>query len=288
MPFDSLPPQSPINEAADAYARDALRLSREAAARGRTVLDVDYGGGYERSLDIYLPPKAAGAAPVLMFMHGGGFTHGYKEWCGFNAATLVDLPAVFVSVNYRLAPAHRLPAATEDCADALAWIHRHIGRHGGDPNRIHVGGHSAGGYLASMLALRRDLVASRGLPADTVKACFPVSCSYNVEYPNPAPGTGEHKFQTQVLRDPAEAKALSPISHVGGNTTPFFMTWGSRDLERAMRTAGEMLPRLQAQPGLVRHHRFEGFDHFQIHLDHRRPDNPWVRTVRSWMASGPA
>src|SRR5262245_24684919 len=134
MPFDDLPPQTPLLESGDIYAGKALGFSREAAGRCRTVLDVAYAsGGYERSLDLWLPhDRAARDVPVLMYMHGGGFTHGYKEWCGLNAPPLVDLPAILVSVNYRLAPEHRLPAAIEDCADALAWLVANVKRYGGD------------------------------------------------------------------------------------------------------------------------------------------------------------
>lgn len=285
MPFDRLPPQTPLLESGDIYAGKALAYSRAAAARCRTVLDVSYGGGYERSLDLYLPPDAtARDVPVLIYMHGGGFTHGYKEWCGLNAPPLVDLPAILVSVNYRLAPEHRLPTAIEDCADALAWVVGNVARHGGDPERIYVGGHSAGGHLAASVALRHDVLAARGLSAGSIKACFPVSCSYNLRYPNAAPDTSEHKVTTKVLRDPADAAAMSPLDHVAGNTTPFFLTWGSRDLDRARRTGAEMLAALQAQPGPVEHHVLEGFDHFDMHLDQRHASNPWVRTVRRRMA----
>jgi acetyl esterase/lipase len=289
MPFDRLPPQTPLLESGDIYAAKALALSRAAATECRTLLDVSYGGDYWRSLDLWLPPDpAAQGVPVLLYMHGGGFTHGYKEWCGLNAPPLVDLPAIVISVNYRLAPQHRLPAAIEDCADALAWTVQNIGQYGGDPRRIAIGGHSAGGYLAASVALRRDLLAARGLAPDAIAACFPVSGSYNLRYPGSVPGTSEYKVTTQVLRDPEDAAAMSPLTHVAGNATPFFLAWGSRDLERARRTGAELLAALSAQPGRVEHHVFEGFDHFDMHLDQRNPDNLWVRKVRAWMTDPPA
>jgi acetyl esterase/lipase len=292
MPFDHLPPQTPLLESGDIYAAKALALSREAVGECRTVLDVSYvgdGGDYWRSLDLWLPPeKDAQGVPVLLYMHGGGFTHGYKEWCGLNALPLVDLPAIVISVNYRLAPQHRLPTGIEDCADALAWTVRNIAQYGGDPRRIAIGGHSAGGHLAASVVLRHDLLAARGLGPDTITACFPVSCSYNLRYSSPVPGTAEYKTTTQVLRDPDDAAAMSPLTHVAGNATPFFLAWGSRDLERARRTGAEMLAALQTQPGKVEHHIFEGFDHFDMHLDQRNPGNAWVRKVRDWMARPPS
>lgn len=289
MPFDHLPPQSPLLESGDVYAGKALALSRAAAAECRLVADVSYGGDYWRSLDIWLPPDpAAQGVPVLLYMHGGGFTHGYKEWCGLNAPPLVDLPAIVISVNYRLAPEHRLPAAIEDCADALAWAVQNVAAYGGDPRRIAIGGHSAGGHLAASVTLRHDLLAARGLTPATINACFPVSASYNLLYPDAVPGTAEHKVTTRVLRDPSEAQAMSPLAHVAGNTTPFLLAWGSRDLERARRTGAEMLAALQAQAGTVEHQVFDGFDHFDMHLDQRNPGNAWVRKVRDWMTRPPS
>ena len=165
---------------------------------------------------------------------------------------------------------------------------RNIEHHGGSPERIFIGGHSAGGHLAASVALRHDLLAARGLAPSAIKACFPVSCTYNLRYRDPQPGTAEHKTTFRVLRDPEDAEAMSPLSHVAGNRTPFFLAWGERDLERARRTAGEMLPALRAQPGRVEHHAFAGFDHFDMHLDQRRPENAWVRKVRDWMTNPPA
>ena len=85
-----------------------------------------------------------------MFAHGGAWTHGYKEWTGLMAPVFTAVPAIFVSVSYRLAPENRFPVPLDDCIDALAYVHRHIADHGGNPARIYVGGHS--GRRASVCA----------------------------------------------------------------------------------------------------------------------------------------
>ena len=284
MPFRTLPAQAPMNPKADAYGAVALELSRSAASRLRTVLDLSYGPDPAHMLDLYLPADASlHGLPVLINLHGGGWTHGYKEWSGFNALPLVDLPCILVSIDYRLAPIHRMPASIEDTVDALAWVYRNIALFGGDPDRIFIGGHSAGGHLAASATLRRDLQAARGLPAGVIKGCFPVSCSYNFDYQNPQPGSGEEKTLRTVLASPADAKAMSPVNYVAGNKVPFFMSWGTEDIERAIIRGGEMLTALKAQPGHVEHHVFDTFDHFEIHLDQIRPENVWVKKVRSWM-----
>ena len=170
MPFDNLKPQTPRTRAnsrdpaaAIRYAGEALVRSRIAALRCRTALDVAYGADEDQALDIYLPPGAdAAGVPVLLYFHGGAWRHGYKEWNGFMAPAFVDLPAIFISVGYRLAPEHRFPAQLDDGLAALAWVHRTVADHGGDPARISVAGWSAGGALGALLALRRETYAAHG------------------------------------------------------------------------------------------------------------------------------
>ncbi len=125
------PPRASLNpdrvEEFEAYAAAALERSKAAAASCRTVLDVEFGDDYYQKLDLYLPDEATladheGGVPVILFCHGGGWNFGYKEWNGFMAPALIDLPAIFVSVSYRLAPEHKFPAALEDVLAGLSWV----------------------------------------------------------------------------------------------------------------------------------------------------------------------
>jgi acetyl esterase/lipase len=288
MIFANLPPQTPINPRADAYGAVAVELSRSAASRLRVALDLRYGAHSQQALDIYMPDDpGARDVPVMVYFHGGGWTHGYKAWCGFNALPLVNLPAILVSVDYRLAPDHRLPAAIEDACDAIAWVWRHVRLFGGDPDRIVIGGHSAGGHTVAMVGVRPELLQARGLPADVVKACMPVSCSYNVVYENVVAGSGEDLFQRHVLRQLSDAPGLSPIHHVAQARCPFFITWGSEDTERARVRGPHMIEALRQAGIHVENHVFPTFDHFEIHLDQLRPGNAWVRKARDWLVAPP-
>ncbi|GAA1565977.1 alpha/beta hydrolase [Actinomadura kijaniata] len=104
---------------------------------------------------LYRPRNAPGPLPVLVYFHGGGFCTGdldnEQERClGFAA----EAGALVVSVDYRLAPEHPFPAAFDDCHAATAWAWENAARLGGDPERVAVGGGSAGGALAAGVALR--------------------------------------------------------------------------------------------------------------------------------------
>ena len=184
MPFADLPPQPPMMPESERYAAWCLEASNTALAHTRHMLDIAYGPEDWQKIDLYLPEASAGAEfPTLLFMHGGYWTHGYKEWLGFMAPAFVSLPAIFISVGYRLAPAAQYPAALDDCLSALAWVYKHISHYGGDPRRLFIGGHSAGGHLAALAAVRSDLRAARDIPAGALRACLPVSGSFDFRAP---------------------------------------------------------------------------------------------------------
>ena len=291
MSFDDLKPQPPINIRADAYAETALRLSRLAAMTTRTVMDVAYGPDPLQTLDIYLPddPSLRGL-PVYVNIHGGGWTHGYKEWMGLNAPPIVAFPAVYVSLSYRLAPEHTFPDPLDDCLAGLAWVKNHIAGHGGDPDRVFVGGHSAGGHLAALLTLRTDLHARHGLPPGFVKACFPYSGVYDLTMPGQdgsrirVPST-----RTLVPEDrPAEVAPASPLLHVAGTRTPFLVTWSENDNAYCKAQGPIFLEALRAAGTRAEGWMYPLFDHFWIHIDQQRAASTWTRTLQAWMTGDPA
>jgi len=301
MGFANLAPQPPMDLGSEAYSRAALELSRLASLRTRCALDVAYGSGPLQKLDIYLPAKGGRDLPLLLYLHGGGFTHGYKEWMGLSAPPIVAAPAVFVSVSYQLAPGDQHPVHLRDCLRALAWIHGHAADLGASADRIFVGGHSAGAILAAHMALRGDLYADYGLPTDAIKGCFPTSGTYDMreleDYgEEPSPSDGPHDRQTAeaktiidaISANKSLARELSAIAHVQGNRTPFFVTWAERDSPLCKATSSAFVLALQAQPGSrTAAHMFPLFDHFWIHLDQQRADNQWARVVNAWMTAGP-
>ncbi len=139
----------------------ALMGPLEAPRDGMTVeRDLSYGTDPLQKLDLWLP-KAKGRAPIVVFVHGGGFARGDKK-------DYDNIPAYFarhgflgVNVNYRLAPAVAWPAASEDVGGAVAWLKANAAAHGGDPRRIVVIGHSAGASAVASYVLDRSIKAER-------------------------------------------------------------------------------------------------------------------------------
>src|SRR5262249_21258684 len=105
-------------------------------------------------LDVFAPKGAPGPAPVVLFVHGGTWMYGDKNFFGIYRG-LGKFPArhgvVAVMINYRLSPYVRHPEHVKDVARAFASVVRNIASYGGDPRRIILGGHSAGGHLVSLL-----------------------------------------------------------------------------------------------------------------------------------------
>jgi arylformamidase len=288
LPFTELPAQGPINAVADIYAETALNLSRLAALTTRCVLDVKYGSDPAQRLDIYLPrQEGLSGLPVFVNIHGGGWVYGYKEWLGLNAPSIVTFPAVYVSVGYRLAPAHAHPAQIEDCLKALAWVHDNIAKHGADAQRIYVGGHSAGAHLASLMTLRTDLYPRFGLPAHPIRACFPFNGVYdfrNVEDYGEVEANNPGK---PFIPNAQAAADASPIAFTSNNAVPFFVVWAENDDTLIKAQSAAFVEALKAQPGRVEKHMFLHFDHFWTHLDQQRAASPWTLTLRSWMLGDP-
>jgi acetyl esterase/lipase len=174
-------------------------------------------------------------------------------------------------------PDVRFPAPLDDTVAALAWVHDNIGRHGGSPTRLLIGGHSAGGHLSGLATLRRDTLAAAQLPEGVIKAGFPVSSVFKFEI---GELEGRGKF---LLNRPDDAPSASPINFVAGNRVPFYIVWGDNDLEYVQRTSPMMVEALKNNGGHVEHEIFAGYDHFQPSLDGGRRDSQWVRTVRAWL-----
>jgi len=118
-------------------------------------------------------PAGAEAAPLLLFFHGGGFVVGNIEsHDGLCRKICRDAAVQVLSVDYRLAPEHRAPAAVDDCVAAYRWTRVHAAELGADPSRIGVGGDSAGGNLAALVALR---CREEGIPQPTLQVLlYPV------------------------------------------------------------------------------------------------------------------
>jgi len=186
-------------------------------------LDLAYGKDGNQKLDLYRP-KAGTGMPVVMFVHRGEWTKGDKSEVSYKPKFLAENGVVFVSVNYRLYPAARHPAHTDDVAAAVRWVHDHIAEHGGDPKKIVLMGHSAGCHLATLVALDPKYLAKVKLkPADLRGVIAWSGGAYDL-VEKVAQG-GSYKQHIINAFGPEEAvwKEASPVTHAknGAAAPPF-------------------------------------------------------------------
>ncbi|MDC0307550.1 MAG: alpha/beta hydrolase [Planctomycetaceae bacterium] len=143
----------------------------------KLISDIPYveNGHARQVLDVYVPEKSADKPlPVMFWIHGGGWTVGDKSDVALKPKVLTEQGFVFVSTNYRLFPDVEMNVLTRDVAKALGWVHKNIGKYGGDPQRIFVGGHSAGAQLAALLCTDDRYLKEVGVSFDALRGCVPV------------------------------------------------------------------------------------------------------------------
>ena len=280
MRFAHLPAQPPIFpiEAED-YARSTLNRSDVAAQHCRRVCDIAYGPDPKQTVDIYLPQASApDGAPVLVFAHGGAWTNGYKEWMGLLAPAITSAGAALVSVSYRLAPQHKWDDIVDDCRKALAWVHQHIGEHGGDPQRIVIGGHSAGGHLMMLTALQIDKLEAAGVPSTSLMACVPLCAPLDIRYPDRKPGSGEERTHQMLLRDASEAVQASPITHLHAGMPFTLLAYAAHDFPRIV-AGNQATAKAMQEHGLAHDVLVVDGDHFSAALDIEAASSAWTRRV---------
>ncbi len=191
-----------VPDYADYFARWQER-SRQARAALPCVLDVPFGPTPGQKLDIF--PSESPRAPVVVFIHGGYWRSLDKADHSFVAPMFTEAGACVVVPNYDLCPAVTIPEISVQMVRALAWTWRHIGQYGGDPRRISVVGHSAGGHLAAMMLACYWNDWDPSLPSDLVTHALSISGLFDLEPLRHAPG-----IQSDLRLTPADALRASP------------------------------------------------------------------------------
>jgi arylformamidase len=166
-------------------------------------LDLRYGDGPFESLDLF--PTQRPGAPVLVFIHGGYWRSLNKSDFSFVAPAFTAAGALVAVPNYALCPAVSIEQITWQLVHALQWVWRHAAEHGGDPQRIVVVGHSAGGHLAAMLVSCRWRQVAEVLPAQLVSGALSISGLFDLEPLRHTPF-----LQSDLRLSPQSVARLSP------------------------------------------------------------------------------
>jgi len=270
-----------------------LLLSGNAAKAQQQTSNIPYvESGHERQvLDIYAPESAKGKSlPVMFWIHGGGWQFGDKSDVGLKPKVLCDRGFVFVSTNYRLLPEVEMEALTGDVTRSLGWVHRNIAKYGGDPQRIFVGGHSAGAQLAALLCTDERYLRKEGLSFEMLKGCVPVDGdTYDIPK---IIMTAEHRqtlyggkmftfgHRQKFGNSPEKHLDFSAVTHVapGKNIPPFLLLYfpGNPDT-RAQAQAFEKVLRKAKIP--AKSFGKPDSNHRALNNDLGKPDDPATKEL---------
>lgn len=261
------------------------------------IADINYReGGSRARLDIYRPKGVELTnAPVLVQVHGGGWTIGDKSQQGLLLMNRMAARGwVCVAMNYRLAPKHPFPAQIQDVKRAIAWTREHIGSYGGDPSYLVITGGSAGGHLASLAALTPGLEEYQPGFEDadtTVSACVPFYGVYDLGGLTGDKAAVEMRdlflaprvFRKDPGAEPEAFELASPLSHVVPDAPDFFVIHGAHDGLVSVRQARAFVERLRAvSTGVVTYLELPGTQHaFEVFSSIR--SQQIVRAVERWL-----
>ncbi len=185
-------------------------------------------------VDVYAP-EGAKNLPVVFWIHGGGWEGGDRTAIQLKPQAFVDKGFVFVSTGYRLLSEVDMVTIFRDIAKSLGWVQENIAKHGGDPKRILVMGHSAGAQLAALICTDDRYLKAEGVPFSVLKGCVPVdgdtfdvpAIIETAETRRRAHGLPQAKVghREKFGNDPAKHRDCSAVTHVakGKGIPPFLI-----------------------------------------------------------------
>ena len=260
----------------DLTAYQARWSERTLAAkkRYRCVEHVAYGTHADEWLDVYRP-GAPGAAPVVVFFHGGAWRAQQIGTTGNAAEAYAGAGAIFVAVNFSVAPDADLDVMVGQSRSATAYVARHAADWGGDAGRIHVLGHSSGAHLASNVAVT-DWSAF-GLPGDLVKGLAVTSGPYDLE------PVILSKRNTYLHLDRGGVERCTSLKHLRKDLPPAIVAWGGKELAEFKRQGAAFADAWEGATGSVTRLFFGDNNHFDQYDEIAKPDSHFTLSFRSMM-----
>ena len=253
------------------YARKFMSESEAAREALKPQLDVPYGPTLMETVEVYTPKLSSGKAPILIFVHGG-------YWKSLNAGVFsmvatgpVAAGMCVVNVTYALCPEVEIGEIVRQVRAAVAWTVRNAASFGGDPERIILSGHSAGGHLtATTLLTDWD---QYGLPADVLKGGLAISGLYDLE-------PLACSFLQPALRLTADAiRRYSPILNLGPVKAPLAVTWGTAEPDAFSGQSKRFAEAWAAAGNRVGVFTLPGANHFEVLEGFKTADGVLTRTA---------
>jgi arylformamidase len=256
------------------FGRDSERV-RQALPGPR---DVAYGPHCDQVCDIF-PAKDQGA-PVHLFLHGGYWRMLTKDENSYVADVLTPAGATVMVNSYSLCPDVHIDVIVRQCRAFVAWAYRNAHLYGGDPRRLYISGHSAGGHLVGMM-LATDWAAEYGLPADVIKGATAMSGLFDLR-PLRAAFTNEWLQLSEMA-----AERNSPLFHLPpADKCPVIVSYGGNDPIGFHEQSQAYMKALKAHGVQVTYVELPGLDHFAVGNQFMDARSPLTRAILAQMGLG--
>jgi len=244
---------------------------------------IEFDAKYKLKMDVYAPSNAA-AAPIVVFFYGGSWQDGKRRWYRYVGDALAGHGVIAVIPDYRKYPEVQFPGFMRDAAHAVAWAREHAREFGGDPRRLFVMGHSAGGQIAALLACDKRYLAEVDLAPRDLAGMIGIAGAYAF-----LPFV---EREPEIFGDDAQGRYDSqPINFVDGDEPPMLLLQGTDDDEVPPHNAEAMAERAQAMDGTAHLKLYPGIGHSAILLAFARGHaghSPALQDTLDFINSTPA
>jgi acetyl esterase/lipase len=220
----------------------------------KLTADRPYGPLARQKLDVYTPTTAQRPKPVVVFIYGGNWQAGTKTDYFFVGQAFASRGFIVVIPDYRLYPEVSYPAFIEDAAMAVQWTLAHLEEFGGDPAQITVAGHSAGAYIAAMLALDQ-----RWLGNDRMRLHSLVGLAGPYDFLPLTDPVLQVIFGTE-----RDLSRTQPITFVDGSAAPSLLISGLNDTTVRPANSKHLAARIRAHGGIAEEAYYEGVGHVSL------------------------
>ncbi len=251
------------------FLKHYAELSANARRDLPCITDIAYGPHKAQDLDLF---PAGPGVPLFVYIHGGYWRLLGKEDSAFMAPAFTANGIAVCALNYALVPSVTLDDIVAQCRQGIAWLFKNAAEFGINPDRIFVGGSSAGGHLAAMLAAD-SWQEDSGIPLNTVKGALSASGLFDLE-----PVRLSH-INTWMQLDEVSAYRNSPIHHLPRSGCPFIISYGGEESAEFKRQSDEFADQWKAHGFPCQNLNMPGRNHFDVILELANPQSPLAKAV---------
>lgn len=238
----------------------------------------------KHQLDVYAP-VSGGPFPILLFVHGGSWYNGSKDWYEQLGRHLAQKNVVCAVINYRLGEEASYEDMASDVAMALKWMREHGSQYQGDPQKLFIAGHSAGGHLSALVTLNPRFLQAAGASEVVIKGCLLLDAfGLNMDY------VMQHNqvyFVTELQKvfgkDPEKWKDAAPVRFVHPQAPPFLLLVGAETYPHLAMDNEVFRLHLEEQKVPFRFRTVPGKNHAQMITAFKDMQEPMYRDLLDFM-----